>query len=54
MSEWSFLTNHGMVLGLVPKQPRITGLQISQQIGITERAVRSIISDLDTAGYINK
>ena len=54
MSEWSFLTNHGMVLSLISKQPRITGLEISREIGITERAVRRIISDLVAAGYISK
>jgi len=54
MFEWSFITSHGMVLGLIAKQPRITGLEISQKIGITERAVRRIISDLFEAGYISK
>ena len=54
MSGWSFLTSHGMVLSLISKQPRVTGLEISREIGITERAVRRIISDLVTEGYINK
>jgi len=54
MSEWSFLTSHGMVLSLISKQPRITGLEISREIGITERAVRRIISNLVDAGYISK
>ena len=54
MSEWSFLTSHGMVLGLISKKPKITGLEISQEIGITERAVRRVISDLVNAGYISK
>ena len=54
MSEWSFLTSHGMVLSLISKQPRITGLEISREIGITERAVRRVISNLVGAGYISK
>ena len=54
MSEWSFLTSHGLVLSLISKQPRITGLELSREIGITERAVRKVISDLVNAGYINK
>jgi predicted transcriptional regulator len=54
MPEWSFLTSHGLVLSLISKQPRITGLELSREIGITERAVRRVISDLVAAGYIDK
>ena len=54
MTEWSFLTSHGLILSLISKKPRITGLELSREIGITERAVRSVISDMVTAGYISK
>ena len=54
MSEWSFITSHGLVLSFISKYPRITGLEISKNIGITERAVRRVISDLVAAGYISK
>jgi DNA-binding MarR family transcriptional regulator len=54
MSEWSFLTSHGLVLSLISKQPRITGIELSREIGITERAVRRVISDLVNNGYISK
>jgi biotin operon repressor len=54
MSEWSFLTSHSLVLSLISKKPRITGLEISKEIGITERAVRKVISDLVAEGYISK
>ncbi len=54
MREWAFLTNHALVLSFLAKQPRITAREISMTIGITERTVRKIIADLDTAGYINK
>jgi len=54
MSEWSFLTNHGLVLSLISKQPKITGLELSKAVGITERAVRKVIAELDAAGYIKK
>jgi predicted transcriptional regulator len=54
MSEWSFLTNHSLVLSLISKHPKITGLELSKSIGITERAVRKVIADLDAAGYIRK
>jgi len=54
MPEWSFLTNHVLVLGLLAKQPRTTAREMATAIGITERAVRRIIADLDAAGYIGK
>jgi len=34
--------------------PLITARELSKSIGITERAVRKIIADLDAADYINK
>ncbi|MDH5770765.1 MAG: helix-turn-helix domain-containing protein [Candidatus Bathyarchaeota archaeon] len=54
MPKWTFLTNHALVLSSIAKQPRITAREISVTIGITERAVRKIIADLDAAEYISK
>jgi DNA-binding transcriptional ArsR family regulator len=54
MAEWGFLTNHALVLTSLAKKPRITAREISLSIGLTERAVRKIIADLDDAGYITK
>lgn len=54
MAEWTFLTNHALVLSFLAKQPLITGREMSMEIGITERAVRKIIADLDIQGYIKK
>ena len=54
MAEWTFLTNHALVLLYLAKHHRITALELSTSIGITERAVRKIISDLDGEGYITK
>ncbi len=54
MAEWTFVTNHAMVLSFVARQPRITARELAANIGITERTVRAIIADLDTAGYITK
>jgi predicted transcriptional regulator len=54
MPEWAFITNHALVLSFIAKQPRITARELSMTIGITERAVRKIIADLDAAGYISK
>src|SRR5438874_13612770 len=54
MPAWSFLTNHGLVLTYVGRNPDSTGLEIARQVGITERAVRKIVDDLSTAGYIER
>lgn len=54
MARWAFLTNHAMVLFFLAKRPLITGRELSGLIGITERSVRNIISDLESAGYIKR
>lgn len=52
MASWSFLTNHALVLTHIGQRPTSTGLEIAQAVGITERAVRKIVADLQAAGYI--
>jgi biotin operon repressor len=54
MAEWTFLTNHALVLSFLAKHRMITGLEVSREVGITERAVRKIIADLEKGGYIVK
>lgn len=51
---WTFITNHAAVLSLLAKYPRITAREVAQEVGITERRVRLIISDLAEDGYISK
>lgn len=54
MAEWMFLTNHALILGFLARRPRITARELSTEIGITERAIRKIIVDLESDGYIVK
>jgi DNA-binding IclR family transcriptional regulator len=54
MPGWKFVTNHALVLCLIAQQPRITAREVSLTIGITEKATRSIISDLAADGYVTK
>ena len=54
MSSWSFITNHGAVLSLVARHNQITGREIAAQLGITERSVLRIISDLEAEGYLER
>jgi predicted ArsR family transcriptional regulator len=53
-SRWTFVTNHGAVLALIGEHGQITAREIAQAAGITERAVRKIIADLEAEGYIDK
>jgi predicted transcriptional regulator len=54
MSRWTFLTNYAAVFIFLANHPKITARELSMSIGITERAVRKIIADLKSAGYIRK
>ena len=54
MPGWKFLTNHALVLCLVAQRPRITAREIAATIGITEKATRNIINDLEADEYITK
>ena len=54
MTEWSFITNHGLVLATIARHPRRTARDIGDTVGITERTTHKIINDLEVAGYITK
>jgi predicted ArsR family transcriptional regulator len=54
MSGWKFITNYALVLCQIAQQPRITAREISITIGITEKATRRIITDLEADGYVTK
>ncbi len=50
--SWTFLTNHAHVLVCIAENPDIRGREIANEVGISERAVQGIISDLVEAGYV--
>ena len=52
MADWTFLTNHTHVLLCVAKDPGMRVRDIADCVGITERAVHRIVSDLVDAGYL--
>jgi DNA-binding Lrp family transcriptional regulator len=49
---WTFLTNHGHVLVCVARDPDSTIREIANRVGITERAVQKIVSDLEASETI--
>ncbi|MQG20930.1 MAG: MarR family transcriptional regulator [SAR202 cluster bacterium] len=54
MSSWSFMTNHAGVLCFIANHPRATTKQMAATLGITERSVLRIISDLEYGGYLKR
>jgi len=50
--QYTFLTNHGLVLSYIFYQPGHTVAEISSHIGITERTIRKIIPDMLAEVYI--
>ena len=54
MTNWTFITNHGLVLANIARYPESTAREISNSVGITERTTHSIINDLEQEGYITK
>jgi hypothetical protein len=49
---WTFLTNHGHVLICLSVNPDLRLRDIADQVGITERAVHRVVSELAAEGYL--
>ncbi|MCX5743953.1 MAG: winged helix-turn-helix domain-containing protein [Proteobacteria bacterium] len=52
--SWTFLSNHAHVLLCIAQDADVTIRALSDQVGITERAVQRILSELQHAGYVDK
>lgn len=50
--NWSFLTNHALVLLCIAQDPAVRLRELGETIGITERAAHRIVSDLVAAGFV--
>ncbi len=51
-AQWTFFTNHSHVLYLINSNPKITIRDMAIKIGITERAILNILSDLTKTAYL--
>tara|TARA_R110002096_G_scaffold189193_3_gene369561 strand:+ start:800 stop:1105 length:306 start_codon:yes stop_codon:yes gene_type:complete len=51
-SGWSFLTNHTHILVCLNREPETTVRNLALQVGITERSVQRILSDLEDSGVV--
>jgi DNA-binding IclR family transcriptional regulator len=54
MLKWTFLTNHAVVLSFIARHPMITAHDLALEVGISERAIRRIIAELQDGGYLTK
>ena len=52
MARWGFLTNHARVLLCIAHDPGARLRDIAASLGITERSVHGIVTDLAQAGYV--
>jgi DNA-binding MarR family transcriptional regulator len=51
-SPWTFLTNHAHVLICVAEDPNLRIRDLADRVGITERAIQKIITELEEGGYL--
>jgi predicted transcriptional regulator len=51
---WTFLSNHAHVLLCIAEDPEVRLRDVAVRVGITERAVQKIVSDLEHAGVITR
>ena len=51
---WTFLTNHSHVLICITEDNSTRSRDIAARVGITERAVQRIVTELCDAGYVTK
>lgn len=52
--EWSLLSNHGLIMTTIARRPDLRLREIAAQVGITERAVQTLVGDLVRAGYLER
>lgn len=52
--QWTFLTNHAHVLACLVRNPDARLRDVAADIGLTERAVISIVGELVAQGYLLK
>ena len=52
--RWTFLTNHSHVLICIAEDTSVRSRDIAVRVGITERAVQRIVTELCDAGYVSK
>ncbi|MBV8639330.1 MAG: winged helix-turn-helix transcriptional regulator [Candidatus Eremiobacteraeota bacterium] len=52
--QWTFLSNHAHVVIALAKKPDSRIRDLAEEVGITERAVAQILTDLEEAGVLTR
>ncbi len=52
--SWTFLSNHAHVLVCLARDSGTRLRDVAEQVGITERAVHRIVSELEEAGVVHR
>ena len=52
--NWTFLSNHGLVLLWIAREPDLRVNDLAREVGISERATYAILADLTEAGYLTR
>lgn len=53
-ATWTFLSNHSHVIICLHQDPELTLREVAQRVGITERSVQRIITELEEGGYLKR
>ena len=53
MKKWNFITNHGLVLLYISRNPQCTMREMAATLGITERSIHRVLKDLEQEGYVS-
>ncbi|WP_073919797.1 helix-turn-helix transcriptional regulator [Streptomyces sp. CB00455] len=53
-SSWTFVTNHARILAMLLRNPELRMRDMADACQITERAVRAVVTDLVSAGYLTR
>jgi len=51
---WTYLTNHTHVLVCLARKPDCTVRELALQVGVTERSIQRILSDLEEDGAVRR
>ena len=54
LGSWTFLTNHAHVLLCLARDSTMRMRDLALEVGITERAVQGIVSNLEAAGNVER
>jgi len=52
MKKWTFITNYGLVLLYISRNPQCTMRDMASALGVTERSIQRVLEDLEAEGYV--